>query len=332
MPFVTVGTENGTEIQLRYTDHGAGRPVVLVHGYPLSGASWERQETALLAAGYRVITYDRRGFGGSSQPTVGYDYDTFAADLKALLDHLALDEEVVLAGFSMGTGEVTRYLGDLRHGGRRRGRADRRHLAVPAADRREPAGRSRRGLRGHQGCDRQGPPRLLRRVLRGLLQHRRPRARADRRRRAAGVVPGRSGPVRVRDVRLLRDVDDGLPGRPTEARRPHAGDPRRGGGDPSLRVDGRAAQGRAPDRGSRGGADPRRPDEADEALLNLPGTLSGAVPARALRARTVCPYGEDFVTPAPPSGGWRGRVLWWEKSGTRGGQGCACRGSDVSRS
>jgi non-heme chloroperoxidase len=83
----------------------------LIHGYPLNGNSWERQERALLAAGFRCISYDRRGFGASSQPTVGYDYDTFAADLKALLDHLALDQDVVLAGFSMGTGEVTRYLG-----------------------------------------------------------------------------------------------------------------------------------------------------------------------------------------------------------------------------
>ena len=111
MPFVTVGTENSSDIQLYYEDHGSGQPVVLVHGYPLSGHSWERQERALLDAGYRTIAYDRRGFGQSSQPTVGYDYDTFTADLRALLDHLALDQDAVLAGFSMGTGEVTRYLG-----------------------------------------------------------------------------------------------------------------------------------------------------------------------------------------------------------------------------
>jgi non-heme chloroperoxidase len=85
--------------------------VVLIHGYPLNGRSWERQERALLDAGYRTIAYDRRGFGQSSQPTIGYDYDTFTADLKALLDHLSLDQDVVLCGFSMGTGEVTRYLG-----------------------------------------------------------------------------------------------------------------------------------------------------------------------------------------------------------------------------
>jgi non-heme chloroperoxidase len=111
MPFVKVGSENQTGIEIHYNDHGTGRPVVLIHGYPLDGNSWERQERVLLADGYRCISYDRRGFGRSSQPTVGYDYDTFAADLKALLGHLALDQDVVLAGFSMGTGEVTRYLG-----------------------------------------------------------------------------------------------------------------------------------------------------------------------------------------------------------------------------
>lgn len=116
MPRIAVGTENSAAIEIHYEDHGSGRPVVLVHGYPLDGNSWERQERVLLAAGYRVITYDRRGFGRSSQPTVGYDYDTFAADLNTLLEHLALDG-VVLVGFSMGTGEVTRYLG--RYGSKR---------------------------------------------------------------------------------------------------------------------------------------------------------------------------------------------------------------------
>jgi non-heme chloroperoxidase len=110
MATVTVGTENGSDIDLYFEDHGSGPPVVLIHGYPLNGRSWERQERVLLGAGYRVINYDRRGFGLSSQPTVGYDYDTFAADLNVLLEHLALDD-VLLVGFSMGTGEVTRYLG-----------------------------------------------------------------------------------------------------------------------------------------------------------------------------------------------------------------------------
>jgi non-heme chloroperoxidase len=111
MPLIKVGTENTADVELHYRDHGTGSPIVLIHGYPLDGNSWERQERALLAAGYRCITYDRRGFGHSTQPTTGYDYDTFAADLKALLDHLVLDEDVALVGFSMGTGEVTRYLG-----------------------------------------------------------------------------------------------------------------------------------------------------------------------------------------------------------------------------
>jgi non-heme chloroperoxidase len=109
MPRVTVGDENSADIEICYEDHGAGRPVVLIHGYPLSGRGWDRQVPALLDAGYRVITYDRRGFGHSSQPASGYDYDTFAADLSALLEHLDL-REAVLVGHSMGTGEVTRYL------------------------------------------------------------------------------------------------------------------------------------------------------------------------------------------------------------------------------
>ena len=110
MPFITVGSENSTSIDVYYEDHGEGQPVVLIHGYPLDGHSWEKQSAALLRAGYRVITYDRRGFGRSSQPTTGYDYDTFAADLKVVLDTLDLTD-VVLVGFSMGTGEVGRYLG-----------------------------------------------------------------------------------------------------------------------------------------------------------------------------------------------------------------------------
>jgi non-heme chloroperoxidase len=110
MPMLTVGAENGAPIDIHYEDHGEGQPIVLIHGYPLNGNSWERQERVLLHEGYRVITYDRRGFGQSSQPTVGYDYDTFAGDLKILLDHRDLSD-VVLVGFSMGSGEVTRYLG-----------------------------------------------------------------------------------------------------------------------------------------------------------------------------------------------------------------------------
>lgn len=110
MPYVTVGKENSGSIDIYYEDLGAGQPVVLIHGFPLSGHSWEKQVTVLLEAGYRVITYDRRGFGNSSQPSFGYDYDTFSADLNTLMTELDL-RDTVLVGFSMGTGEVTRYLG-----------------------------------------------------------------------------------------------------------------------------------------------------------------------------------------------------------------------------
>ena len=111
MAYVTVGKENSSSnIDLYYEDHGSGQPVVLIHGYPLSGASWEKQVPVLLNAGHRVITYDRRGFGKSSQPTTGYNYDTFAEDLHKLITHLEL-REFALVGFSMGGGEVARYLG-----------------------------------------------------------------------------------------------------------------------------------------------------------------------------------------------------------------------------
>src|ERR1700681_3575512 len=110
MPHVTVGTENDAPIEIHYENHGAGQPVVLIHGYPLSGRAWDRQVPVLLEAGHRVITYDRRGFGTSSQPAVGYDYDTFAADLAALMERLDL-RDATLVGHSMGSGEVTRYLG-----------------------------------------------------------------------------------------------------------------------------------------------------------------------------------------------------------------------------
>jgi non-heme chloroperoxidase len=109
MAMITVGKENSTPIELYYEDHGSGSPVVLIHGWPLSGASWEKQTAALLGAGHRVITYDRRGFGRSSKPAIGYAYDTFAADLDKLLKKLDL-KKVALVGFSMGSGEVTRYL------------------------------------------------------------------------------------------------------------------------------------------------------------------------------------------------------------------------------
>ena len=110
MPFVTVGRENSMPVELYYEDHGSGSPVILIHGFPLSGRAWERQERALIAAGHRVITYDRRGFGKSSQPAAGYDYDTFAADLDHLVSALDL-RGFDIAGHSMGGGEIARYLG-----------------------------------------------------------------------------------------------------------------------------------------------------------------------------------------------------------------------------
>ncbi|MBS1813328.1 MAG: alpha/beta hydrolase [Acidobacteria bacterium] len=110
MAMLKVGTENSTAIEIDYEDHGSGPAVVLVHGWPLNGASWEKQTAALLDAGYRVITYDRRGFGESSQPAAGYDYDTMAADLHTLVEHLDL-KDAALFGFSMAGGEVARYLG-----------------------------------------------------------------------------------------------------------------------------------------------------------------------------------------------------------------------------
>jgi len=110
MPYVTVGQENSAPIRLHYEDVGSGRPIVLIHGFPLSGRSWEKQVPVLVQAGYRVITYDRRGFGYSSQPSFGYDYDTFAQDLHQLIIELDL-RDIVLGGMSMGGGEVARYFG-----------------------------------------------------------------------------------------------------------------------------------------------------------------------------------------------------------------------------
>ncbi|MDJ0316401.1 alpha/beta fold hydrolase [Arthrobacter antibioticus] len=114
MGYITVGKENSTTIELYYEDQGTGQPVVLIHGYPLDGHSWERQTRELLDAGYRVITYDRRGFGQSSKVATGYDYDTFAADLNTVLETLDL-KDVILVGFSMGTGELARYVAKYGH-------------------------------------------------------------------------------------------------------------------------------------------------------------------------------------------------------------------------
>lgn len=112
MPFITVGKENSSDIKIHYEDHGSGEVLVLIHGYPFSGMAWEKEEARFLAEGYRVITYDRRGFGLSSKPSVGYDWDTFAQDLDKILTELDLND-VTLVGHSMGSGEVTRYLGNF---------------------------------------------------------------------------------------------------------------------------------------------------------------------------------------------------------------------------
>ena len=148
--YIKVGQENSTPVELYYEDHGSGSPVVLIHGWPLNGASWEKQTAALLAAGHRVITYDRRGFGRSSQPTVGYNYDTFAADLDAVLSTLNLTD-VSLVGFSMGTGEVTRYIG--KYGTKRVRKAVLIGTLGPylVKDGRQPGRRGQECLRGHQG-------------------------------------------------------------------------------------------------------------------------------------------------------------------------------------
>jgi pimeloyl-ACP methyl ester carboxylesterase len=117
MAFITVGKENHSDISIYYEDRGTGKPVVLIHGWPLSGGSWERQSAALLAAGFRVITYDRRGFGRSSAPSTGYDYDTLARDLDELIETLDL-QDACIVGFSMGGGEVARYMGKFNEAGR----------------------------------------------------------------------------------------------------------------------------------------------------------------------------------------------------------------------
>lgn len=109
MAYITVATENSADVELFYTDQGDGQPVVLIHGFPLDGESWGKQQAALLDAGYRVIAYDRRGFGASTKTAAGSDYDTFAADLHGLIEELDL-QDAVLVGFSMGTGEIARYL------------------------------------------------------------------------------------------------------------------------------------------------------------------------------------------------------------------------------
>ena len=157
MATITVGKENSTPIELYYEDHGSGSPVVLIHGWPLSGASWEKQTAALLAAGHRVITYDRRGFGRSSKPAIGYNYDTFAADLDKLLKKLNL-KKVALVGFSMGSRRGHPIHRQVRHQARPQSRAHRHARAVSGQGCRQPRGRRRQSVRRHQGRDRRRSP------------------------------------------------------------------------------------------------------------------------------------------------------------------------------
>ena len=241
MPRIIVGTENGSPIEIHYEDHGSGQPVVLIHGYPLNGNSWERQEHALRAAGYRCVSYDRRGFGRSSQPTVGYDYDTFAADLNALLEHLDLTD-VILTGFSMGTGEVTRYLG--RYGSTRVSKAALFGAIPPFLLKTEdnPEGVDGQVFADIKARDRQGPLCLLQELPGQLLQRRRPRPRPHQRAGVAGQLHRRRRLVALRDARVRRHVADRLPRRPAEDRRPDARRTRYGGPHPAVRRDRGAAR------------------------------------------------------------------------------------------
>ena len=203
MAYVTVGTENSGSIDIYYEDHGSGSPVVLIHGYPLSGRAWEKQERVLLAAGYRVITYDRRGLR-QVQP----------ADVGLRLRHLrrrpqhaagALDlRDVVLVGYSMGTGEVTRYLGAYGSARVAQGGAARPDPAVPAQDRRQPRGRGRRVFEGIKAAIVADRPRLHEDIPRQLLQRRRARRHPHQRPGLAGQLQRRRRRVGQRARRLRR--------------------------------------------------------------------------------------------------------------------------------
>ncbi|WP_373281353.1 alpha/beta fold hydrolase [Nocardia transvalensis] len=251
MPDIKVGTENSADIVIHYRDHGSGRPVVLIHGYPLDGNSWEKQERVLLAAGYRVITYDRRGFGRSSQPTVGYDYDTLAADLEVLLEHLDLSD-VDLVGGSAGSDS-----------------------AVSAEDRRQPGGRRRAAVRGYQGVDRRGSLRLLRGVPGQLLQRRRVRRYPCQPAGVGGEFQCRRGGVAVCDAGVCGRVAHRFPRRSVRHRRPHVGRARDRRPHPALRSDrgtlagtgqGRAG-GRRRQRPAQHRLDPRRGSQRRAALV-----------------------------------------------------------------
>ena len=282
MATVTVGQENSTDIEIYYEDHGAGQPVVLIHGYPLSGRAWDKQVPALLDAGYRVITYDRRGFGKSSQPTTGYDYDTFAADLHTLLGHLDL-RDAVLAGHSMGTGEVTRYLGA--YGSERVVKGVLLSPIPPyllqMPD--NPEGVPQSVFDGFMQAARADTPAFMKGfldnfynidVLRGTLV-------SDQAYQASWNLAVTASATAA--VACIPALDHRLPRGPAQDRRAHAGRPGGRGSGPADRQDRQAAarpdQGRGAggDRGrpARDRLDPRRPGE--QGAAGLPAQLSPAI-------------------------------------------------------
>ena len=213
MPFITVGHENSGDIELYFEDHGTGQPVVLIHGFPLNCQSWERQAAALLEAGYRVIAYDRRGFGQSSKPTIGYDCDTFAHDLDAILDALGL-QDVILVGFSMGTGEVGQVPRTVRVVQGREGRLPRTAAAVSAPDGGQRRWRSPVGLRWDRRDGDRRPIRVSHPVLPELLQPRREPRHKNQRGRRASQLECRGRRILVRDHRRRPHLVRGFP-RPT---------------------------------------------------------------------------------------------------------------------
>ena len=250
MPYVTVGKENSGNIDLYYEDHGSGKPIVLIHGYPLSGASWEKQVPVLLAAGHRVITYDRRGFGKSSQPTTGYNYDTFAADLHKLVTQLELTD-FALVGFSMGGGEVARYLG--KYGSKGVSKAVIISGVPPFLLKTagQPGGRGRQRLRGDPerpiAADRYA---FFTEFLQEFLQHRSPAGEARQRTGGAGQLERRRRAPLPRPVSPACRHGTRTSARTWPHRRAHAGHSRRCGPDSADRrlgtADRQADQGRPP--------------------------------------------------------------------------------------
>ena len=237
MSKITVGQENSTPIELYYEDHGSGKPVVLIHGWPLSGASWEKQVAALLDAGHRVITYDRRGFGRSSQPATGYTYDTFAEDLHKLVTKLDL-RDLALVGFSMGGGEVARYLGT--YGSERVSKAVFIAAVPPfllkTADNPEGVdGSVFEGIKKAIAADR---PAFLSAFLKDFYNVNVPGRQADQRPGCPVQLERRSRRLRQGHARLRSGVGDRLPQGPTTHHRARAGHSRRCRPDPSYHCHG----------------------------------------------------------------------------------------------